>query len=91
VIEQSFASFDDYWAPFLTGAGRGGAYVVSVADERRRQLEARIRTRLLGNPEDGPFVLKARAWCVRGEFPRSVERKRGNPAGSDRHILRGCA
>jgi SAM-dependent methyltransferase len=70
VIEQAFASFHDYWAPFLTGAGPGGAYVVSLDDERRRQLEARLRKRLLGNREDGAFVLKARAWCVRGEVPR---------------------
>jgi SAM-dependent methyltransferase len=70
VIEQSFASFDDYWAPFLTGAGPGGAYVVSLTDERRRQLEARMRQRLLGNREDGAFVLNARAWCVRGEVPK---------------------
>ena len=70
VIEQAFASFDDYWAPFLTGAGPAGAYVVSLGDERRRKLEARMRKRLLGNRADGAFVLKARAWCVRGEVPK---------------------
>jgi SAM-dependent methyltransferase len=70
VIEQAFASFDDYWAPFLTGAGPAGAYVVSLGDERRQQLEARMRKRLLGNRADGAFVLKARAWCVRGEVPK---------------------
>jgi len=70
VIEQAFASFDDYWAPFLTGAGPAGAYVVSLGDERRRELEARMRKRLLGNRADGAFVLKARAWCVRGEVPK---------------------
>jgi len=70
VIEQAFASFDDYWAAFLTGAGPAGAYVVSLGDERRRELEARMRKRLLGNRADGAFVLKARAWCVRGEVPK---------------------
>jgi len=70
VIEQAFASFDDYWAPFLTGAGPAGAYVVSLGDERRRELEARMRHRLLGNRADSAFVLKARAWCVRGEVPK---------------------
>jgi ubiquinone/menaquinone biosynthesis C-methylase UbiE len=69
VIEQAFTSFDDYWGPFLKGAGPGGAYVVSLSDERRRQLETRMRKRLLGNREDGAFVLKARAWCVRGQVP----------------------
>jgi SAM-dependent methyltransferase len=70
-IDQAYESFDDYWGPFLKGAGPGGAYVVSLSDERRRQLETRIRKRLLGNRENGPFVLKARAWCVRGEVPKA--------------------
>jgi ubiquinone/menaquinone biosynthesis C-methylase UbiE len=71
VIEQSFASFGDYWGPFLTGAGPAGAYVVSLSDERRRQLEARMKKRLLGNRDDGAFALKARAWCVRGAVPKA--------------------
>jgi SAM-dependent methyltransferase len=71
VITQAFASFDDYWAPFLKGAGPGGAYVVSLTHDRRSDLEARLRKRLLGNREDGPFMLKARAWCVRGETPKT--------------------
>jgi hypothetical protein len=71
VIEQTFASFDDYWGPFLKGAGPGGAYVVSLADDRRQELETRMRKRLLGNRQDGAFTLKARAWCVRGEVPKA--------------------
>ncbi len=71
VIEQPFASFDDYWGAFKRGAGPGGAYVVSLSDERRRELEARMRKRLLGDREDGAFVLKAQAWCVRGEVPKA--------------------
>lgn len=71
VIDQAFVSFDDYWGPFLKGVGPGGAYVVSLTDDRRRQLEARMRKRLLGNREDGAFILKARAWCVRGEVPNA--------------------
>ena len=71
VIDQTFKSFEDYWDPFLTGAGPGGAYVVSLPEERRRALESRLRERLLGNRADGPFTLKAKAWCVRGEVPRT--------------------
>jgi len=70
-IDQAYASFDDYWGSFLKGAGPGGAYVVSLSEERRRQLEARMRKRLLGNREDGAFVLEARAWCVRKEVPKT--------------------
>ncbi|HKU47970.1 MAG TPA: methyltransferase domain-containing protein [Burkholderiales bacterium] len=65
VIDQAFSSFDDYWGPFLSGTGPGGAYVVSLDDARRKQLEARLRTRL-GNDA---FTLKARAWCVHGLVP----------------------
>jgi SAM-dependent methyltransferase len=68
-IEQAYASFDDYWQPFTKGAGPGGAYVVSLPEDRRNQLEGRLRKRLLGDRQDGPFTLTARAWCVRGEVP----------------------
>lgn len=68
-IDQAFSSFDDLWGPFTRGAGPGGAYVVSLPEDRRRQLEARLRKRVLGDRNDGAFTLKARAWCVRGEVP----------------------
>ena len=71
-IEQRYVSFDDYWMPFLKGAGPGGAYVVSLNDQRRRQLEARLQKRLLGDRPDGAFTLKARAWCVRGNVPAQL-------------------
>lgn len=67
VIDQSYTSFSDYWEPFLAGAGPAGAYAVSLSDERRAELEARLRKRVLGDRADGPFVLKARAWCVKGQ------------------------
>jgi SAM-dependent methyltransferase len=70
VIEQVFSSFDDYWAPFLSGTGPGGAYVVSLPAEQRARLEARMRSRLLQQGADTHISLKARAWCVRAEVPR---------------------
>jgi SAM-dependent methyltransferase len=69
VIEQSYTSFDDYWEPFLKGAGPAGAYVVALPEDRRQQLESRLRKRLLSGKSDGPFVLKARAWAVKGDAP----------------------
>ena len=68
-IEQAFSSFDDYWGPFTKGAGPGGAFVVSFTADRRQQLEARLRKRVLGDRQDGAFTLKAKAWCVRGKVP----------------------
>jgi hypothetical protein len=70
-IDQAYTSFEDYWEPFTKGAGPGGAYVVSLSNDRRQQLEARLRKRLLGDRPDGPFTLTAIAWCVRGEVPKS--------------------
>jgi ubiquinone/menaquinone biosynthesis C-methylase UbiE len=70
VIDQAYSSFNDYWEPFTKGAGPGGAYVVSLPEDRRQQLEARIRKRLLGDRADGPFTLKAKAWCVRGDVAK---------------------
>jgi SAM-dependent methyltransferase len=71
VIDLAYASFDDYWAPFTKGAGPGGAFVVALPQDRRQQLEARMRKRLLGDRRDGPFTLTARAWCVRGDVPNA--------------------
>ena len=69
-IEQAYSSFKDYWEPFTKGAGPGGAYVVSLSQDHREQLEGHMRKRLLGNRDDGPFTLTATAWCVRGEVPK---------------------
>src|SRR3569833_2027271 len=56
-----FASFDDYWNPFLLATGPGGAYVAKLTPERRDALAARLHKRL----GDGPFDLKARSWAVK--------------------------
>jgi SAM-dependent methyltransferase len=66
VTDLEFSSFDDYWQPFLGGQGPAGAYVVSLPEPRRAALEARLRDRLLSSRRDGPFVLEARAWAVKG-------------------------
>ncbi|MEQ1882962.1 MAG: methyltransferase domain-containing protein [Burkholderiales bacterium] len=67
VIDQRYSNFDDYWLPFLEGAGAAGAFVAALSPERRNQIESRLRKRMLGDRPDGPFTLKGRAWCVRGE------------------------
>ena len=65
VIEQAYTSFDDYWEPFLKGAGPGGAYVVSLLTNAASS-EARMRKRLLGNRDDGAFILKAHCGACGG-------------------------
>jgi hypothetical protein len=76
VVEQEFVSFDDYWAPFLAGVGPAGAHAASLPEPRRRELEARLRTRVLGDRADGPFRLTARAWCVSGSVPEAPQIRR---------------
>lgn len=68
-IELPFESFDDYWGPFLAGAGPGGAHVAGLDEASRQALAARLRRQLLGGRADGPFTLVATARCVRGTVP----------------------
>jgi SAM-dependent methyltransferase len=68
-IETRFASFDDFWAPFLLKQGPAGAYVAALSPSDRVALEQRLRRRLLGAGPDRPIVLTARAWAVRGVAP----------------------
>jgi len=69
-IELAFRSFDDYWLPFLGGQGPAGAHVASLSTTARAALESRLRGRLLGERQDGPFALQARAWAVKGVVRR---------------------
>jgi hypothetical protein len=64
VIETEYADFEDYWQPFLTGTGPGGAYCVSLDSKHQAALRQEC-VRRLGNPSGG-FTLSARAWSVRG-------------------------
>ena len=64
-VATRFASFDDYWTPFLGGQGPAPGYVVSLSNLRRETLREWLRQRLPTSP-DGSIALTARAWAVRG-------------------------
>jgi SAM-dependent methyltransferase len=64
-IPTRFASFDDYWQPFLGGQGPAPAYAMSRDDSARARLREHIRERL-PVAADGSIALTARAWAVRG-------------------------
>jgi SAM-dependent methyltransferase len=68
-IETRFASFDDFWTPFLEKQGPAGAYAASLPVSDREALRLRLRRRLLGAGADQALVLRARAWAVRGVVP----------------------
>jgi SAM-dependent methyltransferase len=63
-IATPFATFDDYWRPFLGGQGPAPAYVRSLDEPARARLRDRIRGHLPISA-DGSISLTARAWAVR--------------------------
>lgn len=65
-IETRFASFEDYWAPFLGGQGPAPAYAMSLDEAARARLRERLRERLPADAHGG-IALVARAWAVRAE------------------------
>ena len=60
-----FASFDDYWTPFLRGTGPAPSYVASLDEPSRASLRERLRQRLHAGIDER-IQLRARAWAVRG-------------------------
>jgi SAM-dependent methyltransferase len=68
-IETRFASFDDFWTPFLEKQGPAGVYTAALTPSDRESLRLRLRRRLLGRGPDKAIVMHARAWAVRGTVP----------------------
>jgi hypothetical protein len=65
-IETRFASFEDFWTPFLEKQGPAGVYTTSLASAEREALKMRLRKRLLRDGPDQAITMHARAWAVRG-------------------------
>lgn len=63
-IETRFASFDDYWKPFLGGQGPAPTYVLSLSETDRNRLRRCIHDRLPVE-QDGSIPLTARAWAAK--------------------------
>lgn len=66
VVPTGFADFDDYWAPFLGGAG--SAHVATLGEHGRTALRELLRARV-PVADDGSLHLTARPWAVRGRRP----------------------
>lgn len=64
-IPTPFATFDDYWRPFLGGQGPAPAYLATLPPSRQDAIRAAVRERL-PVAADGSIALTARAWAVRG-------------------------
>jgi SAM-dependent methyltransferase len=70
-VAAEFASFDEYWTPFLRGTGPAPSYVASMDPASRELLRERLRRRLQTG-SDGRIQLRARAWAVRGATVRGI-------------------
>jgi SAM-dependent methyltransferase len=68
-VPTPFASFDDYWQPFLGGQGPAPAYAMSLDEVARVRLKDRIRERMPA-AANGSISLNARAWAVRASVAR---------------------
>lgn len=64
-IPTRFASFEDYWRPFLGGQGPAPAYAMALDDAERALLRRHLEERIPIAP-DGSISLTARAWAIRG-------------------------
>jgi SAM-dependent methyltransferase len=64
-IPTPFASFEDYWRPFLGGQGPAPAYAMALDEAARTRLRDHLRERVPA-AADGSIRLTARAWAARG-------------------------
>lgn len=63
-----FASFEDYWQPFLGGQGPAPAYAMSLTEAARSALKDAVRGRV-PTAADGSVRLNTRAWGIRAAMP----------------------
>ncbi len=69
IIRMEFASFDDYWAPYMGKDGPNAEYVASLGDSERTRLRDAVRLAYVDGEADGPRSYAAVAWAVRGIAP----------------------
>jgi ubiquinone/menaquinone biosynthesis C-methylase UbiE len=67
-LVAGFASFDEYWGPFLGGQGPAPAYAMSLSEDERSRLKEALRQRVVKAPA-GPISVDAGAWAVRATTP----------------------
>jgi hypothetical protein len=65
-LSMEFASFDDYWLPFVGGATPTSAFMAGLDRDTHGALERVLRNKIPETRPDGSFVLPARAWAVAG-------------------------
>ena len=70
MTRMEFASFDDYWKPFLGRQAAAASYVATLSTARLSELREHVRRAYLDGESDGPRSYAAIAWAVKGIVPR---------------------
>lgn len=65
-VRMEYASFDDYWAPYLGRDGPGAEYVATLGEAERERLRQAVQAAYLDGEADGPRSYAALAWAVKG-------------------------
>ena len=68
-IRMEFASWDDYWSPYVAKDGPGAEYVAALTDAERSRLHDAVRLAYLDGETDGSRSYAALAWAVKGIVP----------------------
>lgn len=68
-IRMEFASFADYWAPYLGKEGPAAEYVRTLVDAERTRLHDALKAAYVDGEADGPRSYAAIAWAVKGIVP----------------------
>jgi SAM-dependent methyltransferase len=68
-IRMEFASFDDYWAPYIGKDGPAAQYVASLSPDQQDRLRDPVRNAYVDGEPDGPRSYAAVAWAVAGAVP----------------------
>ena len=68
-IRMEFASFDDYWAPYLGKDGPAADYIGTLDETALARLRDAVRSAYLDGEPDGPRSYVAVAWAVKGIAP----------------------
>jgi hypothetical protein len=64
-VPAAFATFADYWEPFLGGVGSAPKYCASLDEATRQQIKEALQDKLPTGP-DGEILLAIRAWAAKG-------------------------
>jgi SAM-dependent methyltransferase len=67
-IVTRFPTFEDYWAPLLTGQGSAPNFIATRDQPTRAAIRERLRAALPGDSQ-GVIELPARAWAIRACSP----------------------